>query len=489
MSPSIGRNEPCPCKSGKKYKKCCQTRESNQQATEFFWYRLRESRNSLIKKILSYINQKYGDEAIQAAWEDFYLEEDQIFDADSLELQLFMPWFFYSWCPAEDYPWRGGFTPTALCPAKSLIGSSQVQRLDLLQQQYLEKCLLEPFSFFEILEVTPGKGFKIEDVFRGQKLDVVEKSASQAAKAGSLLFGKPVTIQGLTTLEACSSIFFSPAEKISLIHLRRQLEKEYSTITSEILFKHERDLLDHYQALYKKLVYPEMPKLTNTDGEPLLPQRLIFNIDSPEDVFEALHDLCFQETRDTLLEDAKFTPNGELLAIDFPWLKKEKGQKKVAAPTVLGHLSVKDAKLIVQVNSMERAEKFKKILKDRKLNHIIYKTSLIEPVESHLNKLWEKRDAAGGEREHPSSEKNLLMENPEVQEKLAEIMQSHYAQWIDEKIPALQNKTPREASKIKEGREMIEALLLDFEQRTETHPQPGVSRETFQRIREKLGMD
>lgn len=28
MSPKVGRNDPCPCGSGKKYKKCCELKES-----------------------------------------------------------------------------------------------------------------------------------------------------------------------------------------------------------------------------------------------------------------------------------------------------------------------------------------------------------------------------------------------------------------------------------------------------------------------------
>ena len=34
--------------------------------------------------------------------------------------------------------------------------------------------------------------------------------------------------------------------------------------------------------------------------------------------------------------------------------------------------------------------------------------------------------------------------------------------WIDTKVPALGNRTPRQAAKTPKGRERLEALLIDF---------------------------
>ncbi len=60
---------------------------------------------------------------------------------------------------------------------------------------------------------------------------------------------------------------------------------------------------------------------------------------------------------------------------------------------------------------------------------------------------------------------NKLLELPEVQEHLKAMVQTHWEHWFDESIPALKNKTPREAVKTKEGKERLEALLLEYENR------------------------
>ena len=56
-----------------------------------------------------------------------------------------------------------------------------------------------------------------------------------------------------------------------------------------------------------------------------------------------------------------------------------------------------------------------------------------------------------------------LLKSPEVQEQLKAISQSHWESWFDESIPALGNKSPREAAQTKDGRERLEALLLHYE--------------------------
>ena len=44
----------------------------------------------------------------------------------------------------------------------------------------------------------------------------------------------------------------------------------------------------------------------------------------------------------------------------------------------------------------------------------------------------------------------------------AELMQKHWDAWIDTKVPALGNRTTRQAAKTAKGREQLEALLSDF---------------------------
>lgn len=72
MANTLGPNDPCPCGSGRKYKKCCRgeldaagprVRESNREETEI---------NS---GILGFALEALGPEAVFAAWNEFHFGE------------------------------------------------------------------------------------------------------------------------------------------------------------------------------------------------------------------------------------------------------------------------------------------------------------------------------------------------------------------------------------------------------------------------------
>jgi hypothetical protein len=52
---------------------------------------------------------------------------------------------------------------------------------------------------------------------------------------------------------------------------------------------------------------------------------------------------------------------------------------------------------------------------------------------------------------------------PELEALATEFLRKHRDEWIDTKVPALGNRTPRQAAKTPRGRERLEALLSDYE--------------------------
>jgi hypothetical protein len=54
----------------------------------------------------------------------------------------------------------------------------------------------------------------------------------------------------------------------------------------------------------------------------------------------------------------------------------------------------------------------------------------------------------------------------ELSEVEAELARQHWVRWLDTRVPALGNRTPRQAARTAIGRERLEALLADFAQRS-----------------------
>ena len=48
MKKKLGRNYPCPCGSGRKYKKCCLAVEKEAEVSDFAWRKLRQTEGDVI---------------------------------------------------------------------------------------------------------------------------------------------------------------------------------------------------------------------------------------------------------------------------------------------------------------------------------------------------------------------------------------------------------------------------------------------------------
>ena len=82
------------------------------------------------------------------------------------------------------------------------------------------------------------------------------------------------------------------------------------------------------------------------------------------------------------------------------------------------------------------------------------------------------------------------MQHPEVQAHLTEMMRKHWEGWVDDNIPALGGKSPREAVKTADGREAVDALLQGAERGHGQDPIiAAANRRGTQQVRELLGLN
>ena len=105
-------------------------------------------------------------------------------------------------------------------------------------------------------------------------------------------------------VEALSPFGFPPIFKTHLIQVRQRSE-----------FREHPDLALRglYFSLAETYLNPPRPELHNTDGDRLEPRTLYFDVDSAQVAFDALLPLAVGNTRDELLEDAKFDRSGALV--------------------------------------------------------------------------------------------------------------------------------------------------------------------------------
>ena len=92
------------------------------------------------------------------------------------------------------------------------------------------------------------------------------------------------------------------------------------------------------------------------------------------------------------------------------------------------------------------------------------------------------------EAELHEAEMAAMLRDPGVRKQLQDVMQTQVETWIHQKIPALGGRTPLEAVRDPDGKEMVEALLLDWERRDEKDVSPNSIRPDISALRRLLNL-
>lgn len=478
-----GRNAPCPCGSGKKYKKCCL--EVTPAPVDLLYRRLSETHNRLVDRLMNYAVELFEETAVAVAMAEFSVWPDEAPEEDFVEYhqQLFWPWFFFNWInDPEDTPfdlnWPADQT-IAECYAES-----QKDRLDSMERKLIKAHSRRPFSFFEVVECRPGKGFLLKDIFTGEQTDVLERSGSESTQPGNILFGQVIKIDHVGMLISSGRFLIPPRLKPELIQFRKWLKQGKRLITTDILDEYDCEIREVYFELVEALQRPA--ELFNSDGDPLIFHTLYYEIESSELAFERLYTLCGTDTADRLRSEAKLDAKGHILRVEIPWSRKGHKRSKALGNTLLGHLVIDGNTLTVEVNSAQRAEVAREKIERLMGNAAIYKTTEIRSFDAFAA----ERKATGPDSKTDAQDQNALMQDPEVRRYVGEMLAAHWQGWVDQNIPALDGETPRQAVKTTDGRESVMALLLDAELHMAADPhmsEAGVN--AINKVRRELGLE
>src|SRR5438094_8593124 len=112
-------------------------------------------------------------------------------------------------------------------------------------------------------------------------------------------------------------------------------------------------------------------------------------------------------------------------------------------------------------------------------------------MKAQSSKLWKRCDTPQQEAEEAElceAELETLLADPEARKFLQATMQKQIESWVHEKIPALGGRTPIEAVRDSDGKEAVEALLLQWERHDENDIPPNQIRPDISAIRRLLNL-
>lgn len=484
MSGKPGRNDPCPCGSGRKFKHCCGSSAAApvESPESLAWRRIRRLLEENNEQLHRFTMNAYGPQALPEAWDEFncVAPEKTEFDFESPHFGIFMSWFQNFWSPDLE----------SEVPDKALRDVEPVDaylarrgaRLDPLMREYLESCLEAPLSFHEVVAVEPGRGFILRDLVTGLEQPVSERAASGEARPGDILFAQVVRAGGLALLECCSAFFFPPIARIEIDGACRRLVRRRKRATFP-LREYDLEMLEIYHVMAKRTLNPALPAMHNTDGDPISMRRVVFDIESAERAFEALRHLEPADEGE-LAQTQRRDGDGRLVEGQLHWVEPSKTGRGGMSNTILGTLTISGSRLIAEVNSEARERRLREIVEVALGAAARHRATEIQSIEKMLDEARSKGPTTPSAQQ---MEDERLMEVPEVKALMAEHMSRHYEGWVEERLPALGNRTPLQAVRTPEGRKAVEALVRQIErdgERMRPPLDPGITK----RLRDRLAL-
>ena len=477
----IGRNDPCPCGSGNKYKHCCLPGYA--PSIDHVWARQHEESDRLTWEITRFALRKFG-ERIYEAWQDFNMRDvPKPLEEAADERQIFMPYFLFQWNPdarRTSARRQGGVVARWYMLEKS-------KQLTAMQRMFLEQATTQPLGFYEVVWNEPGERVLVRDVLIGEETEVIERSGSQHLRPGDLLFAQIWHQPELAVFGSMAPICIPPDKKIEVIELRKTLKKR---IAKQNRYLAPHDLLRYadliratYLDIRDRLFAP--PVLRNTDGDPLLFHSLTFRIESAEAAFDALASLALGRSREELLDDAEVGEDGKLRKVDIDWIKEGNRKFKTWDNTILGRIRISEGLVTAEVNSENRAKRVRKEIVKRLGAMVVHEHTLVQTLEE-MRKNTPQESAKDTKLREAETE--AMLRDPQVRKQMQVFMQKQAENWVQQKIPALGGRTPLEAVRDPDGKEMVEALLLDWERRKESNVSPNQIRPDISALRRLLNL-
>jgi hypothetical protein len=324
----------------------------------------------------------------------------------------------------------------------------------------------------------------LRDILIGGDTEVEEHSGTRTMRPGDLVYGQIWKLPEVATLGRLAPRLISPDRKVEIVALRTKLRKKIAKKNRELnasdLLRYTDEIRSVYLNIRDAMFRPK--KLVNTDGEPYVFHWLTFRIGSAQVAFDALAPLALGSPKEELLESAEWNADGSLESVEFDWLVSGNRMHKTWDNTIMGNLKISGRTLVVEVNSANRASKIRQQIEKRLGLHAVHLSTTAQTPEEAIAKRREEGENAPAEK---AASEPL---DPEILKDFAAHVQGQIEAWVHERIPALGGRTPLEAVRDPDGREIVESLLVGWERHFEGAAVQGTIRPDIDAVRRLLNL-
>jgi hypothetical protein len=425
----LGRNDPCPCGSGKKYKHCCL------RAAEAL---IANDRSEAVPKAIQWLFTKYEHSVHEAVAEGFFGGLDD----DEYALLQDLPDDTYTGIMLNAMEWL-------LADGFVTIKDQERRVADLLlgkggplfsaeQRQWIELLTALPLRLYEIVEVIPGTCLSLRDIMLPERPPVLvqEKSGSQQANRYDLIAARVVPVDAHFELSGAVYAFPRHRSWDLLEELKGELE---SVEPDSLLAKEITSVIIPYHWLQLFVNAFEMPQLIDhVTGEPLLFVTDHYRVQD----WDALNQALSSETD---IEGDR----------EEGWNRLFEGEDGLTRRNLSIDAGKRPDRIKVTYHTQQYADEGRPWFEAVVGTAVAFVSREISDPKGMLANLQPNE---AKERSEPTPLP------PEIQTELIEKrIRQLYVNWADEPLPILNDQTPREAIKTPEGLEQVKFLLHTYE--------------------------
>jgi len=459
---AIGRNAPCPCGSGKKYKKCCLKEEERRARPAVS--RLSSLMDEPVTPLLDHARRLHGDRIFEV-FERHVGPYGHDFHGSAF-LQVFVPWFLYFWTPEEE---EGlSWSPEDTVAAHFL--RERGRRVSRKARDLIERGRWAPFTFWQVMDVEADVGLHLKDFVTGREVFASEVSATRSVVRWDILFGRVVELEGESAIDGMGPICLPPSRFREQVEALATSFRETTGGDPDCLLSEHARLMGSYLAFADRATHAPAPKLQNMDGDRLVFVTIEFAFD-PAVRGSVL--MRLSGMRNIHLYDEQ---DGEA---EFVWEVRSRG--KPLDSIGKGRLFVGRETLRAECNSNARARRIRERI-EKDLGDLVLRVGTTRE-DADIEAL---RARSAGLPEDSGRPENEALPDEAIRQ-VEDLMNSTYMQWADQKIPALDNQTPRDLVKFPDGRRRVADLINDLENSDARNPNPQFQFD-YNRLRTELGL-
>lgn len=423
----IGRNEPCPCGSGKKYKKCCQVKDEAAASS------LRNE-PSAVQIALNWLHTKYPEEVDEAVYAGFMGDRDE----DELDALQGLPPHLGQAVAINIEEWLLADGELAIngkdCLAIDLVLGAKGPRISPAGRDWLTEISRRSLSLYEVREVRKGEGMLLQDlVYTDEKpVWVQERSATEFIVRWDIFGARLACKDGQMVLTGA----VYPLERSVALACLEEIRSEIAGDEDDPILVRKLTgwtIIDFWlESLLEVRPLPMVVDAGTGDKIDLTTDRYrIMNWDDLETVLAEQDDVegdrCDGWTRIVELEDGRRRSLADLNPAKGDYLE-------------------------VFCRTLKLADEARRWLEEIAGAAVAYK----------IREVVDPRSQKAREAVKPAQPSDIPVE---VQRQLIhDYLRKHYQSWPTIPLPALGGKTPLQAIKSKKGREGVVELLKSIEQ-------------------------